>query len=104
MGVDLGVSALAVLSTDEKVTGPRLGGQVVVTDRRYRSSKMCSACAVCGSGHDRDMNAAVNLRNHAVSSTAKACGEASSGRGSGVRRIVPAKPASAKQQVSFEYV
>ena len=93
------------------------GGQVVVADRRFPSSKMCSACgerlplsvrhwtcAACGSGHDRDLKAAVNLRNHAVSSTVKACGEAGSGRGSGVRRIVPAKPASAKQEVSFGYV
>ena len=50
------------------------------------------------------MNAAVNLKNHAVSSTVKACGEAGAGRGSGIRHIVPVKPASAKQEVSFGYV
>ncbi len=99
---------------------PMRGGLVVVAGRWFPSSKMCSACGqrrerlplsvrhwtctACGSGHDRDVNAAVNLRSHAVSSTVKACGEACSGRDGGVRRIVPVKPASAKQEVSFGYV
>ena len=99
---------------------PMRGGLVVVAGRWFPSSKMCSAggqrrerlplsvrhwtCTACGSGHDRDVNAAVNLRSHAVSSTVKACGEACSGRDGGVRRIVPVNPASAKQEVSFGYV
>ena len=68
---------------------PVRGGQVVVADRWFPSSKICSACGVrlplsvrqwacsaCRSAHDRDVNAAVNLKNHAVRSTVKACGEA----------------------------
>ncbi|MFC5551831.1 RNA-guided endonuclease InsQ/TnpB family protein [Massilia aerilata] len=71
------------------------GGQVVVADRWYPSSKTCSACGHvletlalgqrswscpgCATEHDRDVNAAMNLRNLAVSSTVTACG----GEGSG---------------------
>jgi len=67
------------------------GGKVVKVDRWYPSSKTCSACGFvldvlllktrewscpqCGAHHDRDVNAACNLRNEAVSSTVeKACG------------------------------
>lgn len=89
------------------------GGQVVVADRWFPSSKICSCCGhkqeelslsvrswtcpVCGSTHDRDLNAAINLKNMAVSSTVTACGE----EGSGQRRKTQAKPASTKQEVSF---
>lgn len=89
------------------------GGAVVVADRFYASSKTCSACGhkldelplavrewacpVCGAIHDRDVNAAINLKNLAVSSTVSACGE----QGSGSGRKTRAKPASAKQEVSF---
>jgi putative transposase len=45
---------------------------------------------------DRDVNAAVNLKNMAVSSTIAACGEEGSGR----RRKTAVKPASTKQDVS----
>ncbi|WP_332876939.1 transposase [Massilia sp. S19_KUP03_FR1] len=73
----------------------RRGGEVVVADRWYPSSKPCSncgdklerldlgvrqwSCPVCHAMHDRDVNAAINLRNLAVSSTAAACGGDSSG-------------------------
>ena len=89
------------------------GGQVVVADRFYPSSKTCSACghkletlplsvrrwscSICGVEHDRDLNAAINLKNYAVSSTVSACGEEGSGR---TRKSV-VKPASTKQEVSF---
>ena len=92
------------------------GGLVVVADRFYPSSKTCSACGHklevlplsvrewtcpgCGSVHDRDANAAINLKNMAVSSTVSACGEAGSGRS----RKTAVKPASVKQEVSFDHV
>ena len=65
------------------------GAVVVIADRWYPSSKTCSACgAPCqsfplsarrwtcsprGSDHDRDVDAAINLRNLAVRSTVSAC-------------------------------
>ena len=71
------------------------GGIVVIADRFFPSSKLCSdcghkvekmplsirkwSCDNCKSNHDRDINAAINLKNCAVSSTVKACGEESSG-------------------------
>lgn len=67
------------------------GGLVIVADRWFASSKICSCCGyqleslplsmrewvcpTCGVHHDRDLNAAINLEKLAVSSTVSACGE-----------------------------
>ena len=70
------------------------GKTLVVADRWLPSSKTCSACGevngeltltqrswtcACGAEHDRDLNAAINLRNLAASSAVTACGEGSAG-------------------------
>ena len=86
------------------------GGQVVLVDRWFPSSKLCSCCGHrleslgldvrhwtcpgCGALNDRDVNAAINLRNMAVSSTASACG----GEGAGPVRERRVKPAPAKRE------
>jgi putative transposase len=88
------------------------GGVIVVADRWYPSSKTCSGCGhkletlplavrewtcpACVLVHDRDVNAAINLKNMAVSSTVSACGEEGSGSG----RKTRTKPASVKQESS----
>jgi putative transposase len=88
------------------------GSVIVVADRFFASSKICSAsgcghkvdklplsvrewaCPVCGTEHDRDINAAKNLQEYAVSSTVSACG----GEGAGLGRKPKAKPAPVKQE------
>jgi putative transposase len=88
------------------------GGRVVVVDRWYPSSKTCSGCSHvvevltlaqrhwtcpgCGASHDRDVNAAINLKNMAVSSTVSACG----GEGAGLARKRRVKPIPEKQESS----
>jgi putative transposase len=89
------------------------GGVVVVADRWFASSKLCSVCGRkqevlplsvrqwvcpgCDTHHDRDVNAAINLKKYAVSSTVSACGE----EGSGLSQVMTlVKPASAKQEVN----
>ncbi|HVA91545.1 MAG TPA: hypothetical protein VNL71_17075 [Chloroflexota bacterium] len=67
------------------------GTRLVVADRFFPSSKLCPACGV---SHDRDVNAARNVRNLAVSSTVSACGETGSGR-----CLATVKPASMKQEL-----
>ncbi|UUZ57005.1 transposase [Massilia sp. H-1] len=90
--------------------GDRRGCNLVIADRWFPSSKTCSSCGYvldalplatrqwictgCGSLHDRDRNAAINLRDIAVSSTVTACG----GEGTGFARKREVKPAPAKQE------
>lgn len=66
------------------------GSTLTIVDRFYPSSKTCSACGnikqslklsdrtyecgVCGFAIDRDLNAAINLKNKSVSYTESACG------------------------------
>jgi putative transposase len=91
------------------------GGEVVVADRWFASSKTCSCCGhvleslplavrawvcpVCQTRHDRDGNAATNLKYYAVSSTVSACG----GEGAGLGGNARAKPAPMKQEVSGRF-
>ena len=72
------------------------GGEVVNADRWFPSSKMCSecgsikselklsdrpfVCSECGFDEDRDLNAAINLRDVAAGSAVSACRHRSSGR------------------------
>jgi len=88
----------------------RCGGMIVVADRWFASSKLCSCCGTkqeavplsvrqwtcdtCGTAHDRDVNAAKNLERCAVSSTVSACGE----ERSGAVRKHRVKRASTKQE------
>ena len=103
------------------------GGYLFVVDRWYPSSKTCSCCghkveklplsvrswtcSACSTEHDRDLNAAINLKSMAVSSvgscqpdqrkvdcTVSVCGE----EGSGLIRKNQTKPASVKQKLSRE--
>lgn len=73
------------------------GAEILVADRWFPSSKMCSVCGhvmetlplsvrawtcpECGTVHDRDENASQNLKNLAGSSPVTACRQASSDSG-----------------------
>jgi len=89
--------------------------ELVVVDRWFPSSKLCShcgykadslplsirewTCTACGSRHDRDLNAAINLSNYGKTAgeAELACGDSSAGRLDFVRS---AKLPSVKQEGS----
>jgi len=80
------------------------GGNLIVAPRFFPSSQLCSACGFrnkeltlsdrtwtcpeCHSFHQRDLNASLNLKNLAVSSTVSVCGA----EGNGNRVISVANP------------
>jgi len=74
-----------------KYKAEEIGHTVIVADRFFPSSKLCSVCGVvvshlglneriwvcpnCETPHDRDLNAAINLSRYAARSAVSACGE-----------------------------
>lgn len=94
-------AAMAEVRRQLTYKAPLAGSAVVIADRWFPSSKTCSACGVvvgalplstrqwtceaCSAVHDRDVNAAINLRNMAAACAATAQCQGSSGVLTGVK-------------------
>ena len=93
------------------------GTDIVEADRFYPSSKTCSCCGnvkaglslgertycceVCGFVEDRDINAAINLRNLAASSAVSACCPESAGSSRKTRtKLLAGQEPSRKDQIN----
>lgn len=93
------------------------GGIVVAADQWFPSSKLCHCCGWkyegltlkesqwscegCGTVHDRDVNAAINLKDYALKHIAASFAvTACRGEGSGRRRKTSVKPSPAKQEIN----
>jgi putative transposase len=90
------------------------GSTLVIADRWYPSSKTCSKCGYvlrelsrsaeewtcpdCETVHDRDFNAAINLKQYAISTASYAGSYACGEEGSGLGLRTKVKPASRKQE------
>jgi len=85
-------AAFGEFSRQSKYKSLWYGRNLVIADRWFASSKICSTCGAktkqklglhvrewncenCDTRHHRDTNAAVNLETYAVGSTVSACGE-----------------------------
>jgi len=88
-------AAMAEVGRQLGYKAPLAGSTVIVADRWFPSSKLCSVCGLvytdlvlgertwvckgCGTEHDRDDNAAENLKQLAVAHTVTACCPGSAG-------------------------
>jgi putative transposase len=95
------------------------GTELVTASRWFPSSKMCSACGriaealplsirewtcECGTFHDRDLNAARNLRRYALDRASCARINACEEEGSGAGLTASVKPASRKQESAMSHL
>lgn len=92
------------------------GGTVVVVNRWFPSSKICSSCGVkaavmplsvrewpcahCGAEHDRDVNAALNIQRESLATASWAGSDACGEEGADRSRKTLVKPASLKQEIT----
>jgi putative transposase len=105
-------AAMAEVRRQLEYKAPLAGGAVVVADRWFPSSKTCSTCALvldelalrtrrwtcpsCGAEHDRDENAAKNLKQLAAAHAVAACcpGSADVGPAVSVKLLAGQEPGS----------